>query len=337
MTSAGSCEETKIAAMTHSNDTGNHQSNAVGWLLRLKPGIATKDDVAAFKEWCRQDPANAKAFAEVRGLWDAVGPAGEKLFDPNALQNLAAARAAQSARFGRRAFLTGAVAASAAAAYVAIQPPLNLWPSISELSADYRTATGEQRQISLANDIAIEMNTQTSIGLRPVADDVERIELIGGEGMVRIRSHALEVMAGAGNVRAANAVFNIRRAGDKVSVTCLEGEVRVACLSSSVHLTSQRQVFYSGAGLGPVAQTDAASITSWREGFLVFHDVRLADVIAEINRYRPGRIVVMTETLGQRPVNGRFYLARLDEVVEKFRNAFGARVTRLPGNVVILS
>ena len=324
--------------MTHNNDTGHHQSEAIDWMLRLKPGTATTDDVAAFKAWCRQDPANAKAFAEVRGLWDAVGPAGETLFDPSALQKLAAARHAPSRWFGRRAFLTGSVAASAAAAsYAMIYPPLHLWPSLSELSADYRTATGEQRQIALANDIAIEMNTQTSIGLRPVADDLQRIELLGGEGMVRTGGRALEVMAGAGNARAANAIFNIRRDGDKVSVTCLEGEVRVACLSSYVSLTSQRQVSYSLAGLGRVAKTDAAAVTSWREGFLVFHDVRLADVITEINRYRPGRIVVINETLGQRPVNGRFYLARLDEVVEKFQNAFGARVTSLPGGVVILS
>lgn len=323
--------------MTYSN-TRKHQSEAVDWMLRLKPGIATRDDVATFKKWCRQDPAHAKAFADVRGLWDAVGPGGEKLFDPNALEKLAAARAAQSVKLGRRGFLTGAAAASAVAAtYAAIHPPLNLWPSISELNADYRTATGEQRQIALSNDIAIEMNTQTSIGLRAVADDMERIELIGGESIVRTRLHALEVTAGAGNARAANAIFNIRRDGDKVSVTCLEGEVRVTCLSSLIHLTSRRQVSYSGAGFAPIAQTDAANVTSWREGFLVFHDARLADVITEINRYRPGRIVVMNEGLGKRPVNGRFYLARLDEVVDKFQNAFGARVTSLPGGVVILS
>lgn len=325
----------KIAAMTDSNNTGKHQSEAVDWLLRLKPGTATKDDVAAFREWCGQDPAHARAFAEVRSLWDAVGPAGEKLFDPNALHSLAAARNLQ---LGRRALLTGAVAASAVGAtYAAIRPPFHLWPALSELTADYRTATGEQRQIALANDIAIDMNTQTSIGLRPMLDDIERIELIGGESMVRTGSHAVEVLAGAGTARAANSIFNIRRDGDTVSVICLEGEVRVACLSLSVNLTSQRQVFYSGAGLGPIAHTDVAAATSWREGYLVFHDARLADVIAEINRYRPGRIVVMSEALGNRPVNGRFYLARLDEVVDKFQNAFGARVRSLPGGIVILS
>ncbi len=315
-----------------------HQSEAIAWSLRLKPGVATTDDVAAFKDWCMQNPAHAKAFANTRQLWDALGPAGQGVFDPNALGNLAAYQRERSVQIGRRAFLTGTVAASAAvAAYAAIHPPLNLWPSIAELNADYRTATGEQRRIALANDIAIDMNTQTSMGIRPFADDADRIELIAGEGMIKTRSHAIEVTAGSGHARGVNAVFNIRRDGDKVSVTCLEGEVSVGCQSSSVTLASQHQVSYSDAGLTPISQTDSATVTSWREGFLVFHDARLSDVIAEINRYRRGRIVIISEALGQRPVNGRFYLARLDEVVEKFQNAFGARATSLPGGVVILS
>jgi transmembrane sensor len=102
-------------------------------------------------------------------------------------------------------------------------------------------------------------------------------------------------------------------------------------------LSSQRQVSYSQAGLAPISLADSAAITSWREGFLVFHDTRLSEVIAEINRYRRGRIVIINDALGERKVDGRFYLARLDDVVEKVRNAFGARVMSLPGSVVILS
>jgi transmembrane sensor len=320
------------------SDMRKHQREAIAWALRLKPGVATACDVAAFKDWCMQNPAHAKAFAKTRHLWDALGPAGQNLFDPNALENLAASQRSRANQIGRRAFLTGTVAASAAvAAYAAIHPPLDLWPSIAELNADYRTATGEQRRIALANDIAIDMNTQTSIGLRPFTEDADRIELIAGEGTVKTRSHAIEVTAGSGHARGVNAVFNVRRDSDKVSVTCLEGEVSVACQTSLVTLASQHQVSYSDTGLAPISQTDSAAVTSWREGFLVFHDARLSEVIAEINRYRRGRIVIVSEALGQRPVNGRFYLARLDEVVDKFRNAFGARVTSLPGGVVILS
>ena len=324
--------------MNQSSDIAKYRREAIAWMLRLKPGIATAEDVAAFKHWCGQNPAHAQAFAEMRDLWDAVGPAGQKLFEPQALENIAAAHATWSMPLGRRAFLTGAGAATAAvAAHAAFNPPLHLWPSIAELAADYRTATGEQQRIALPDDIAIEMNTQTSIGLRPLADGARSIELIAGEGVVRTQSHALEVFAADGHVRGTNATFNIRRDGNRVNVTCLQGEVSVVCQTTPVTLSSQRQVSYSQAGLTPISQVDSAAITSWREGFLVFHDKRLSDVIAEINSYRRGRIVIVNEALGQRTVDGRFYLARLDDVVEKVRNTFGAHVTSLPGGVVILS
>ena len=46
----------------------------------------------------------------------------------------------------RRRFLRGAAVASAAAALAAVtlRPPLHLWPSLQDMAADHRTATGEQ-------------------------------------------------------------------------------------------------------------------------------------------------------------------------------------------------
>jgi transmembrane sensor len=320
--------------MKHDHDISEHQREAVDWMLRLKPGIATTDDVAAFKAWCKQDPLHAKAFAETRNLWEAMAPAGQKAFDPHVLEHMRSRRSVMN----RRVFLGGALATSAAAsAFVAVRPPLDLWPSLSELNADYRTATGEQRQIALGSDVAITMNTRTSIGLRPMENAIERIELIAGEGMVSAKSKAFEVISGNGYVRAADAQFNIRRDGDLVSVACLEGNVTVGCGSSSTMLAKQHQVSYSAAGLSVVAKANLATVTSWRQGILVFQDTRLSDVVAEINRYRNGRIVIVGDHLARQSVNGRFYLSRLNEVVEKFKNAFGARVTNLPGGVVVLS
>lgn len=322
--------------MTQS-DVEKHRGEAIAWMLRLEPGTATTDDIAAFKEWRQRDVAHAEAFAEVRGLWEAIGPAGRGVFDPSALEAFAPSRARRGA-LGRRAFLGGAMAASvAAAACAAIRPPLDLWPSLAEMNADYRTAVGEQRRVALGDDVAIEMNTRTSIALLPRRGAVARVELIAGESAVSTLSHALEVTAGEGCVLGAGATFNIRRDGDEVRLICLDGEVRVVHGAMSIVLGGRRQLAYSSMGLGPVSLADAITAASWRDGFLVFHDARLDEVVAEINRYRRGRIVIAGGTLGGKTVNGRFYLARLDEVVEKFQNAFGAHVTSLPGGIVILS
>lgn len=63
----------------------------------------------------------------------------------------------------------------------------------------------------------------------------------------------------------------------------------------------------------------------------------LADAVAEINRYRPGRILVLGDALAARRVSGRFQIARLDLAIDRISEAFGAHVSTLPKGVVVLS
>jgi transmembrane sensor len=317
-------------------DLENCEKDALAWVVRLVPGAATAEDLDAFRRWYRQSPAHAAAFANARKLSSALEAAARNVVAQEGFPPLSQDRLAASG-VDRRMLLGGALAASAAAAvYVAARPPLGLWPSIAEFKADYRTATGEQKRVTLEQNVSFDLNTRTSLALRPASAEFERVELISGEGIVTAGSHPLEVTAGQGRTLARNAKFDIRRDGI-VIVTCIEGRVQVECQGGAVTLGSHQQVSYSGAGIGQVVQADATSVVSWQNGFLVFHETPFAEVIAEINRYRRGRIIVLNDALGRRTVNGRFYLDRLDEVVGKIGGAFNAQVRAMPGGIVILS
>lgn len=76
---------------------------------------------------------------------------------------------------------------------------------------------------------------------------------------------------------------------------------------------------------------------AWRERMLVFRDAPLARVIDEINRYRPGRLVLLNPTLGRRRVQARFSFEQLRQAAELIRVAYGARCLELPGGVVLVS
>ncbi|MEZ1573953.1 hypothetical protein QVM45_24525, partial [Pseudomonas aeruginosa] len=67
-----------------------------------------------------------------------------------------------------------------------------------------------------------------------------------------------------------------------------------------------------------------------------FNDVPLATVIDEINRYRPGMLLLLDKALGRRRVQARFSLDQLADVATLIRDAYGIEVTRLPGGVVLL-
>jgi transmembrane sensor len=70
---------------------------------------------------------------------------------------------------------------------------------------------------------------------------------------------------------------------------------------------------------------------------LVFHNKPLAEVVEEIHRYRPGRIVVTNDELGRRVVNGTFRRDQLDSFVAQVQQLFGAKVTSLPAGLTLLS
>ena len=155
------------------------------WLLRLTSGNATMHDATAFEHWCGQSPAHVEAFAETRRLWENLGPAAdawmaEEQARTTAQLPRAAALPRTQPRMSRRAFLGAAIAASAA--LVVLHPPLQLWPSLTDMVADYRTATGEQREVDLGHGVVVQMNTQTAINLRTSSDQAVGIELLGAAG-----------------------------------------------------------------------------------------------------------------------------------------------------------
>jgi glutaryl-CoA dehydrogenase len=85
-----------------------------------------------------------------------------------------------------------------------MKPPLDLWPSFDELRADYRTATGEQRRVTVA-DVDVRLNTQTSISVPADVDDGRSVRLISGEAsfaMPARSSRELIVLAGNGQTGA---------------------------------------------------------------------------------------------------------------------------------------
>lgn len=307
------------------------------WVLRLTSGDATPVDVAELERWCARSPLHAEAFARASGRWRTFGPAIANVAQRGQLA-LSAPPQRAPLRVGRRAFLGGLLAASAAGAAIAVvQPPLGLWPSAGEFAADYRTAPGEQRQLVVAENLSVEMNTRTSLNVRAAGPERDRIELISGEAAIATRARPVEVIAGSGVLTADRASFNVRADGVNVCVTCLEGIVVLTQGGPSVSLGKDQQITYAAHGFGAPATVDVGIVTGWRDGDLYFQNEPLAHVIDEINRYRSGKILLVNRELGHRRFTAHFKLARIDAVVGQLQAAFGARVTPLPGGIVLVS
>jgi transmembrane sensor len=322
---------------------------AYGWVVRFVSGEAGLDDIEALKKWSAQSPAHAAAFEQASRVWQATEPVTRKLSVANDSSPLRASKTLSAGVNGlssrrpalsRRAALGGALAASVAgAAIVAAHPPLGLWPSWSEFMADYRTETGQTRQIALPGDVTIEMNTQTSIALRSAGDAKGGIELIAGEVMISAppaASNPFTVLAADGQVIAADARFNLRCDGRRVCVTCVGGQVQVECGPARLLLSVGKQLTYSDHGLEQPRTINPAAVTAWQDGIVVFDATPVAEVIEEVNRYRTGRVILTNAALGRERFSARFRIANIDGVVDQIAQVFDVRARVLPGGIVLL-
>ncbi|WP_257624903.1 FecR family protein [Variovorax boronicumulans] len=317
------------------------EDQARDWLVRLSSGRATSVDAQDFKRWCGQSPLHAQVMAETTRLWDATRPAAQALAQRMRADE-PARRTAPAAwpRAGRRRFL-GAALAAGATAFVLVRPPARLWPALSDMTADYRTGTGEQRQVVLADAVVVEMNTQTSLNLRRGADgEPVALELLDGEVQVRLpatRSTPLNVSASGGQLMAeAGSRFNVRATGAEVCVTCMAGAVTLRHGGRTLVAREAQQLNYGRHGAELARARDIAAVDAWRERVLVFNDMPLAEMVDEINRYRPGRLIVTNAELGRRRVQARLRLEQLARVETLIGASYGARVTMLPAGIVLL-
>lgn len=306
------------------------------WIVRLTSGAATEADADALIRWQARSPAHAAAFNEALRLRLALRLAGREL---GLMSRTATAAHIPYSKglVGRRALLGGAIAASAAGAFFA-GPQLGLWPSLAELSADYRTAKGERRQVMLTAGLLLELNTQTSVAVRSALVR-PRVELISGEAAFTANlpsSNAFTVVAGNGRAVATQANFDVRSDGDIVCVTCVAGTVEIAQYERTIKIRSGQQLTYTADALGDGTASDTEAATAWRRGVLIFRDQPLAQMLDVVNRYRPGRIILVNPQLARRTFNGLLQINRIDNVFAQLQK-LGAQITEFPAGIVLVS
>jgi transmembrane sensor len=317
------------------------QREAIAWVQRIDSGQATSADAETLQQWCATSQEHAAAFAAASGVWRDIQRAGASI--PRSHREALPVRQTSRPTLDRRVILGGGLAAAAAAAvHAVVNPPLGLWPSLTELSADYRTVVGEQRQVRPAEMVAVRMNTQTSITVHAGDSETDRLELVAGQALFEAAEsrRPLVVLAADGRSIGRRARFDVRRmngpAGAVVRVTCFDGEVRIERNADSATIGPAQSVRYDAGGVGRVAAIDAEAESAWQRGIVLFRATPLAEVVEEINRYRSGRILLVNAGLAQKPVSGRFRIDQMDEILARLEQAFDVRTRKLPGGLVLL-
>ncbi|WP_404421858.1 FecR family protein [Thalassospira australica] len=331
---------------------------AIEWLVMLQSGDAGARDHAAFADWCAQSPDHARAAAEARSLFAAIGQteAAQQWQENPDIRNETgsfqspAPRGAPTRRqptlqpaqrrvFGARPGRLAIAGAMVCALMLAVFGGLEATGPIARWTSDYSTAIGQQRAVTLADGSVAHMNTASAFSV-DFSGPRREIRLEAGEvifDVAKDADHPFVVFANGGAARAVGTVYGVRLEGEGANVTVREGIVEVTNGDSEpVRITVGQQAHYdTDGGLRKITDADLAAYGSWQRGKLIFNQRHLSDVMAELERYQPGRIIVARDALRGLTVTGVFETADLDAVFASIAQTTSARITRLPLLTVI--
>jgi transmembrane sensor len=316
--------------MTRSIPDARIREEAADWFARLNARTVSVGDLEAFRAW-RATPAHRDAYAAVEVAWTRSGGLRD---DPQIQAALAEAvvRPHRGPRFPMRG-----VAVAAGVAALAFAGAGGWW--LQTRPVTYSTETGERRLVRLEDGSEVHLDTATRLTAR-LRDGRRDLVLVSGQALFSVAhdpARPFTVRAGDVNVVALGTRFDVRREGEAVRVTLLDGGVSVKAEGSRAgdwRLAPGQRIVAGGPTAsaqvrGPV-RVDVRAAVAWTEGRLEFDGVPLSEAIAEVNRYetRPLRLAAGVDA--DLPISGVFDAGHGPAFAEAAAQLHGLRVRVSP-------
>ena len=246
----------------------------------------------------RKDPAALidAGLEELKG-----GQAFPPGFDPQAI--------ARRARRRRRALQSMAVVAVCFAVWLLADPGL---------LSDYRAPVGRVTKVQLPDGTLAHLDSGSSMSWQET-DEGRRVRLHHGRASFETApdpARPFTVETDAISARALGTVFAVSTYEDGWAALVRSGKVRVSRRESEQAITVApgRAVWIEAGSRGLRAGVvDGERALAWQSGQLDFRDEPLWRVIEALDRYRPGRILLLDEAARARRFDGVLSLEDVDQ------------------------
>jgi transmembrane sensor len=285
---------------------------AIAWAVKLDFGTPTPRARAAFERWLQAAPVHASAWERVqslRGDFAAVPPA-------LALGTLHAADAQRQRRRQGLRLLGLAGMAVAAGWTVREHAP---W---QRLLADASTGVGEQRTLRLDDGTTVVLNTDTALS-SALSPELRTLKLHRGEILVTTGADAgaparrpFWVQTPFGALQALGTRFVVRLEPGRARISVQEGAVQMhPAEDTASRMARPGDAWWLGATGAQPAPPLGFDADGWADGVVAGQGMRLADLLAELERYRHGRIVCDERVAGLR-VSGVYHVRDTDQALQ---------------------
>ncbi|WP_122755933.1 FecR domain-containing protein [Pseudomonas sivasensis] len=292
---------------------------AAHWYVRLQDQGSAQEQ-QRWQAWMAQNPEHLAAWQYVERVSQRFAP----LMD----QAPSASRALRSSR--RQTLKTLLVLCAGSTLAWGTWRNTALPRLVGGWSADYATGSGETRDAVLADGSHVWLNALSALDVR--FDPLQRLlHLRFGEVLIDTAKDAgrpFLVDTEHGRLQALGTHFSVLQGEDHTELNVFEGRVHVRTASQQVRIIDAgQQIAFNRDGFNPTTAVSPAR-EAWSRGVLLADNLPLGQLVAELNRYRPGHLGC-DPAVAHLPVMGSFPLMDSDHALHLLQAALPVRVDRL--------
>lgn len=325
---------------------GDPDSAAAAWFARLQGDDVSFEDRQDFQRWLNASPRNAAAWSGVSATWNNLSAmeddAAFAAMRADALNaDALGADQGRARSFDRRTWglaaaslLVSAAGVFATQRWLGGEKARKPSPALAADEPVFSTAVGERSTFRLADSSIVTLSTNSAVRVNAWGRE-RRLTLLRGQAFFQVAKDAERpfiVTAGDKSVTALGTAFDVRLDPGKLSVTLVEGRVRIAGAAPHgqrrVEMDAGSRFVAATAADWVISTVDTAKESAWLQGRLVFDGEPLSAVVAEMNRFSERKLSLADPALAATPVSGVFRTGQIDAFVAALRTYGLAEVGR---------
>lgn len=292
-------------------------AEAADWLVKIQDQPLTTSEQSQLEQWCAQSADHQRAWQAAQQLNQSFDQVPEKL-------GLSVLSRKQAQRRNLIKAISALLVIPTGSWLVHQHSPISSW------TADYQTATGELREVMLADGSMLILNTRSAMNV--LFDETKRvIELLEGEIQITTANDVLGrpflVKTEHGQIHALGTVFTVRLSSkySQVAVQQDAVEIHTAATDKVQRITAGQQSQFSKTEIEPVTVSTSATATAWTQKQLLVDNQPLGEVISELSRYRRGWLRC-DPAVAELRISGVFQLSDTDIALNNIAHSFPVSV-----------
>jgi len=307
------------------------------WLVKLETGAMLAGDEERFVEWLEQDERHGEAFYQAEKTWQLMHQVKEEAL----AKDIPEIKSPQvKVNWFKRHIMP--IAATVLLSFASMFWWQNAYFS---LFSDHYTLTGQRLEQRLSDGSVLTLNTDSAIDIH-FDQNTRLIEVLSGEVYLVVapnKPRPFVVKAGSLQVTALGTAFIIKHVDNQDPiVTVTQHSVKVESTTSpqtQLVLEEGQQVALQQKGekLTSINNVNGTLEKAWTQGKYVFQDKPFATVVAELNRYYNGKIIIRDDNLAKQLISGVLDLDKPLESLENLILSLRAKTTKITPYVILIN